>query len=218
MYASGRCNNRTLYANGVPRPRSFSQAQVAAAALAVVDAHGLAGLSMRTVARRLGIATMSLYRYVADRDELEVMMVDLLLGEVDLEVPRGSASHRLTVLAERVRDTVERHPAVVPLLLTHRHRVPTSLRWGEAVLGVLTDAGCTGKRRVYAFRAVLAYVFGALEVERFGALGGAGTHELAQLPAGQYPLLSETATLAGGIGPREEFRGGLEVLLRGLGL
>ncbi|MDV3125241.1 TetR/AcrR family transcriptional regulator C-terminal domain-containing protein [Mycobacterium sp. 21AC1] len=202
----------------MPRPRSFSQDQVAAAALAVVDADGLAGLSMRTVARQLGIATMSVYRYVADRDELEVMLVDLLLGGVDLEVPRGSAAHRLTVLAERVRDAAEQHPAAMPLLLAHRHRAPTSLRWGEAVLGVLTDAGCTGRRRVYAFRALLAYVFGALEVQRFGALGGAGTHELAQLAAERYPLLSQAATLARGIDPREEFRGGLEVLLRGLGL
>ncbi|MBN3507612.1 TetR/AcrR family transcriptional regulator C-terminal domain-containing protein [Mycolicibacterium septicum] len=202
----------------MPRPRSLSQAQLAAAALAVVDADGLEGLSMRAVARWLGLGTMSLYRYVADRDELEALVVDLVLGEIEPGPPRGSARQQLTELAERVRVAAARHPAVVPLLLTHRHRSPASLRWGEMVLGVLTAAGYGGKRRVYAFRAVLAYIFGAIEIEMLGSLTGPGTRTLAGLPADEYPLLSETAAVAHGIRPDEEFRRGLEILLRALDL
>lgn len=202
----------------MPRPRSLSQTQVAAAALAVIDADGLAGLSMRAVAGRLGLGTMSLYRYVADRDELEAMVVDLVLGEVDPALPQGSARHQLTELAERVRVAAARHPAVVPLLLTHRHRSPASLRWGEMLLGVLSAAGYGGKRRVYAFRAVLAYIFGAVEIEMLGSLTGPGTRALANLAADEYPLLSETAAVAHGIEPDEEFRRGLEILLRALDL
>ncbi len=200
----------------MPRPRSLTQRQVAAAALEVVDTDGLAGLSMRAVARQLGMGTMSLYRYVADRDELEAMVVDLVLDGVDLASPRGSARHQLAELAERVRTATARHPAVAPLMLTHRHRSPASLRWGESVLGVLTTAGYDGKRRVYAFRALLAYIFGALEIEILGSLAGPGTRTLAGLPAGEYPLLSESAAVAAGIGPDEEFRRGLEILLSAL--
>ncbi|MUL80428.1 MULTISPECIES: TetR/AcrR family transcriptional regulator [unclassified Mycolicibacterium] len=202
----------------MPRPRSLSQTQVAAAALAVVDADGLAGLSMRAVARRLGMGTMSLYRYVADRDELESMVVDLVLDGIDPGLPRGSARHQLTELAERVRIAAARHPAVAPLMLTHRHRSPASLRWGESVLGVLTAAGYDGKQRVYAFRAVLAYIFGSLQIEMLGSLTGPGTQALASLPAGDYPLLSQTAALARDIQPDEEFRRGFEILLRALDL
>ena len=202
----------------MPRPRSLRQDQVAEAALAVVDADGLAGLSMRSVARRLGIGTMSLYRYVADRDALEAMVVDSVLDGVGLDVQAGSARHRLVELAERVRDAAGRHPAVTPLLLMHRHRVPASLRWGESVLGVLADAGYAGTRRVYAFRALLAYIFGAIEIEMLGSLTGPGTRALADLPAAEYPLLSETAGLARGIGPAEEFRRGLEIVLSSLEL
>jgi AcrR family transcriptional regulator len=202
----------------MPRPRSFSQGQVAEAALAVVDADGLAGLSMRAVARRLGMGTMSLYRYVADRDELEAMVVDLVLDGVDPGLPQGPARHQLMGLAERVRVAAARHPAVAPLILTHRHRSPASLCWGESVLGVLAAAGYHGKRRVYAFRAVLAYIFGALQIEMLGSLTGLGTQVLASLPAGEYPLLSETAALAGGIPPDEEFRRGLDILLGALDL
>ncbi|KUI25140.1 transcriptional regulator [Mycobacterium sp. IS-1742] len=200
----------------MPRPRSLSSTQVAEAALALIDDEGLPSLSMRTVARRLGVGTMSLYRYVSDRAQLEELVVNQVLSGLDTGLPRGSAGRRLAVLAERVRSAAARHPAAVPLLLVHRHRVPASLDWGETVLGVLTDAGVTGRRRVLAFRAVLAYVFGALEVDHYGPLAGEGTRILAQLD--EYPLLRQTATQAADVPPEEEFGRGFEILLRGLGL
>ena len=202
----------------MPRPRSLTPEQIATAALAVLDRDGLDSLSMRTVAQELGMGTMSLYRYVSDRGQVEELVVDLVLQAVDPSIPRGTAGKRLSALADRVRVAVSGHPAVVPLLLTYRHRSPSSRRWGEAMLTVLTDAGLTGKRRVIAFRAVLGYVFGALQVAHFGPLSGPGTAALAELPPEEFPLLSETAAQARGIPPEEEFRKGFEIVLRGLGL
>ncbi|MDQ0377340.1 TetR/AcrR family transcriptional regulator [Amycolatopsis thermophila] len=208
-----------MYAvNAMPRPRSLTTDQIAAAALAVLDRDGLDALSMRTVAKELGVGTMSLYRYVSDRDQLEGLVVDLVLRAIDLSVPIGSAGERLTALADRVRTAVSHHPAVVPLLLIHRHRAPSSTRWGEAMLTVLTEAGITGEQRVIAFRAILGYVFGALQVEHFGALSGPGTAALAELPREEFPVLSETAAQARSIPPEVEFRRGFDLLLRGLGL
>jgi AcrR family transcriptional regulator len=202
----------------MPRPRSLTSTQVAEAALAVLDADGLQALSMRTVAARLDVGTMSLYRYVSDRAELEQLVVNQVLSGIDGALPRGSAGRRLAVLAEQVRQAVADHPAVTPLLLVHRHRAPASLRWGEAVLGVLTDAGLTGRRRVLAFRAILAYVFGALDVEHYSPLSGPGTAALAELPSEEYPLLVQTAKEAARVPPDEEFRRGFDIVLRGLGL
>ncbi|NKQ57553.1 TetR/AcrR family transcriptional regulator [Amycolatopsis sp. K13G38] len=202
----------------MPRPRSLTPDQIAIAALAVLDRDGLDALSMRTVARELGMGTMSLYRYVSDRDQVEELVVDLVLAEVDLTMPRGSAGRRLSVLADRVRAAVSGHAAVVPLLLAHRHRSASSRRWGEVMLSVLTQAGITGKQRVIAFRAIMGYVFGALQVEYFSALSGAGTAALAALPPEEFPILSETAARARDIAPDEEFRRGFDILLRGLGL
>jgi AcrR family transcriptional regulator len=202
----------------MPRPPSLTRTQIAAAALDVIDRDGLDALSMRMVARRLGIGAMSLYRYVSDRGQLEELVVELVLGAVDVNLPRASAARKLAVLADRVRAAVGEHPAVVPLLLTHRHRSVSSLRWGETVLGVLAAAGFTGKRRVIAFRAVLGYVFGALQVEHFSPLCGAGTEALAKLPVDEFPILSETAARAKTVGQEEEFRRGFAILLRGLGL
>lgn len=204
--------------NAMPRPRSLTPAQIATAALAVVDRDGLDAMSMRAVAKELGMSTMALYRYVSDRSEVEELVVDLVLQAVDPSMPPGSAGERLSVLAERARVAVSDHPGVVPLLLTHRHRSPSSRRWGEAMLTVLADAGLAGKQRVIAFRAILGYVYGAQQVEHFGALSGPGTAALAALPAEEFPFLSETAAEASTVPPEEEFRLGLDIVIRGLGL
>jgi AcrR family transcriptional regulator len=201
----------------MPRPRSLTSATIASAALAVIDSDGVAGLSMRAVATRLGIGTMSLYRYVRDREELELLVVDLVLAEVETEPRRRLAWQRqLSELAESARRAVAAHPAVIPLLLTHRHAAPNSWRWGEAMLGALTEAGFTGQQRVIAFRCLLAYIVGALQAEYLGPLSGPGTTALAALSSAGYPLLAETAACASDVPPEQEFGQGLDIVLRGL--
>ncbi|BFO13789.1 hypothetical protein SHKM778_01770 [Streptomyces sp. KM77-8] len=90
--------------------------QLASTALAVIDRDGLAALSMRAVAKELGMSTMGLYRYVLDRGELERLVVELVLNAVDTELPDPGASwrERVEVLVRRLRDTVGAHPEVVP--------------------------------------------------------------------------------------------------------
>lgn len=201
----------------MPRPRSISPQRLADAALAVLDREGAAGLSMRAVAAELHMSTMGLYRYVADRDELERLVVDLLLADLDLNVPVDQPwEERITALAHRVREAVVRHPAAIPLLLSHRQDSVNSLRWGEAMLAVLADAGFEGADRALAFRTLLSYILGALQVQSYGPLDGAGTKTLADLSLDRFPHLALTARAASTIDPREEFRAGLEVFVRGL--
>lgn len=203
----------------MPRPRSLTNPQIAAAALRVLDRDGLDGLTMRAVATELGMGTMSVYRYVADRAQLEALVVDHVLQSVDTDIPgAGPPDRRIAELAERVRTAVGAHPAVVPLLLVHRHTSPGSMRWGEAVLTVLANTGLDARQRVVAFRALLGYVFGALQVAHYSSLAGPGTAALAALDPADYPHLATTAHAARSVGPDEEFRAGLDILLRGLDL
>ncbi|MFC4507830.1 MULTISPECIES: TetR/AcrR family transcriptional regulator [Streptomyces] len=203
----------------MPRPRSLTSDQPASAALAVIDRDGLAGLSMRAVAQELGMSTMGLYRYVHDREELERLVVELVLGAVDTEPPDPDASwrERIEAMARRLRDAVSAHPAVVPLTITHRHRSLGVLRWSEAVLTVLTEAGVEGERRVIALRGLISYVIGAIQLEDLGPLSGSGTAAITELPSGEFPLMSETARHARNVGADQEFLGGLAMLLDGLG-
>lgn len=200
----------------MPRPRSLTREGIAAAALAVIDRDGLGGLTMRAVASELGMATMSLYRYVADREELEALVVDHVLADLDLSVPAGDWRTGVRVLLERLRDAGCAHRDVVPLLLRHRHSSPASVRWIETMLGVLTEAGFTGRRRVIAQRTLVGFLLGALQNEYYAPLSGAGTAAMTRLSGEDFPLLSETAAQAREVSSAEEFGAGLEIVLRGL--
>lgn len=201
----------------MPRPRSLTDTDIASAALAVIDREGLAALSMRAVGAELGMSTMALYRYVTDREHLERLVVELVVGAVDLTPPRrGTWQRKVTVLVERVRDAVGAHSGVVPLTMIHRHASLAVVRWSEVVLGILTDAGFTGQRRVVALRGLLSFLTGAIELEHFGPLSGPGTVAIAELPRDEFPLMAETAGDARRISSTDEFRRGLAVVLDGL--
>jgi AcrR family transcriptional regulator len=200
----------------VPRPRSLTDDQLVAAALAVVDRDGLPALTMRAVARELGMATMGLYRYVADRQALETLVVDHVFRSADLVLPQASWQERVRVLLDRIRVAVARHPGIVPLVLRHRQAVPGSLRLIEAMLAVLTDGGLDGTDRVLAQRTLIGYLLGFLQNEHFAALSGPGTIVMSELSPDEYPLLVRTATDARAVPPDEEFRRGLDIVLRGL--
>lgn len=190
---------------------------IGAAALAVVDRDGAGALSMRSLATELGVGTMSLYRYVEGREQVEALVVDLVLGEIDVAVPAGEPwTAQLAALAWRVRAAIGGHPAVVPLLLTTRHMTPGTVRWGESVLEVLAAAGFAGEDRVVAFRTLLGWLLGAVQVEHLGSLSGPGTAALARLPTDRYPHVADTAVHAEQMDPDDDFRRGLEIVLRGL--
>jgi len=201
----------------MPRPRSLSTERLATAAIAVIDRDGLAGLSMRTVAGELGLSTMALYRYVRDRDELELLVVEKVLRALDTTPPPdGTWQDRIKTMAARVREAMTAHPGVVPLTVRHRQRSMSTLRWSETVLGILTEAGFTGADRVVALRSLVGYINGAVQLQHLGALGGAGTITISELSPADFPLMAATASAARSISPDEEFAGGLEIMLRGL--
>jgi hypothetical protein len=172
---------------------------------------------MRALAAELGMGTMSAYRYVDGREALERLVVDRVLSTLEFEVSEVLPWEvRLVELADRVRCAVAAHPSVLPLLVAHRHSCEALRRFGETVLAIFADAGVDGVERVLAFRALLSYVVGALQMEQLGPLSGAGTNVLAALPATHYPRLSETARRARSVPVELEFREGLAILLEGV--
>ncbi|XVU25086.1 TetR/AcrR family transcriptional regulator [Actinoplanes sp. CA-054009] len=199
----------------MPRARSLHPDRLAAAALAVIDRDGLAGLTMRAVATELGMSTMALYRYVTDRAELELLVADWCLRDLDTSPPADPQwTEQIKTLALRVRDQVGTHPQAVPLLIANRQRSRPLLRWAESVVTVLAAAGFTGADRVIALRGLVGYLNGALLQEQLGALGGPGTDVIAAQT--DFPVMRETARAARAVSPEDEFTGGLDIVLRGL--
>ncbi|WP_107659407.1 TetR/AcrR family transcriptional regulator [Nocardia suismassiliense] len=201
----------------MPRPRSLTKSDLGVAALAVIDRDGLSALTMRAVAKELRMATMALYRYVSDREELEILVVDEVLAGIDVSTPDDSHwRDRLTTLLERMRAAISAHPATVPLVPRHRKNSTATLRWMEAMLAVLTEGGFEGADRVIAQRTLVAFLLGSLENEHYASINAPATTAIAQLSPEQYPTLTATAAQARKMSVDEEFRGGLAIVLRGL--
>lgn len=93
-----------------PRP-SLSIDAVVAAAIQVADAEGLEAVTMRRVAKALGVVPMSLYTYVPGKAEL----LDLMLDAAYATMPRLNTSgqpwqQRLATIAEENKALFENHP------------------------------------------------------------------------------------------------------------
>jgi AcrR family transcriptional regulator len=138
-----------------PAPRRDTDLRldrIVTAAMAVADHHGMAELSMRRIATDLGVATMSLYRHVPSREDLEVAMIDAALGEVRVP-PRYSGDWR-TDLEQGGRvmwEVFQRHPWLgATMSLTRPQLSVNGMRLGEWIMGSLsrTRLGVTDKMLV----------------------------------------------------------------------
>jgi len=93
-----------------PTPR-LTRPGVAAAAIELADANGLAAVTMRSVASVLGSAPASLYRVIESRDELLELMTDTVMGECTYSRKLiGSGPEGLLSLARQARSVYRRHP------------------------------------------------------------------------------------------------------------
>lgn len=94
-----------------PAEAVLTQDLVVRTAIAIADAEGLQALSMRRIATELEVATMSLYRHVAGRDQLVVLMADAVFGEHGFPEQRPPGWRAQLELAARLLwATYRRHP------------------------------------------------------------------------------------------------------------
>lgn len=206
------------------RPPKFSRAQLQAAALALVDEQGLAGLSMRSLAAVLGTGPMTLYNHVADRTDLEVLVVEAVGAEVHRpHRSRDDWRDAVRDVATAMWRAARAHPHAIPLILTRRTRSPAALDVAEILLGALSRSGRSGRRLLIAFRAVSALIMGFAQAELAGPLAveagepaKAVIRRVRALPRARYPRLIEIATSAATSEAEREFRLGLDLLIAGL--
>jgi AcrR family transcriptional regulator len=195
-----------------------------AAALALVDEHGLAGLSMRSLAAALGTGAMTIYNHVADRTDLDVLVVEAIVAQA--RWPRRSRPDwrgDVREIATAMWRAVRAHPRAIPLILTRRTRSPAALEVAEDLLAALARSGRSGRSLLIAFRTVSAFVMGFAQAELAGPLAveageqaKAVIERMRALPRQRYPRLVEIATSAATSRGEQEFRLGLDLLLAGL--
>jgi AcrR family transcriptional regulator len=122
--------------------RGLSVSEVVAAAIKVADAEGLDALSMARVARELGFTTMSLYRYVASKEELlQLMWNDSAQGSHDLVLEGDTWRERLRAWAITQRTLIDQHPWITQMPMAAPPLAPNSLTFVEKGLEALDDSG-----------------------------------------------------------------------------
>jgi AcrR family transcriptional regulator len=144
-----------------PKPGT-DLASVVRAAIDLADAEGLDAVSMRRVADRLGLGTMSLYTYVQGKGELLDLMLDTVYGERPPE-RREPASPRaaLEALAREKWDFHHRHPWTLSIASSRAVLGPNETASYEAALTVAADLGVPGRDAVAIVDAISIYVRGA---------------------------------------------------------
>jgi AcrR family transcriptional regulator len=199
---------------------SLTREAVATAALELADREGLDGLSMRRLAEALGVGTMTLYGYFRSKRELLAAVVDAAVSDRPLEEPEGDWRARLLGLVMGARQSLVHHPALVEIRVRQPVLEPEALRFAEAALRILRDAGFDRREATLAFRLLFSYSLGfaafspAEAVEEDRAAAG---EALRALPPGEYPELTSTwAEAAQAMGGEEAFEYGLERILDGL--
>src|SRR5437764_9934588 len=105
----------------------LSRDRVLRAALDLADGSGVEALTMRRLGDELGFEAMSLYRHVANKDEVLDGILDLVLGETTPPSSDESWAAAIRSSAVSVRDALDRHPWATRLLMTPQRIRPARL-------------------------------------------------------------------------------------------
>jgi len=144
-----------------PGERAGIEAEaVLAAALRAYKRHGLAGLTMRSVARELRVAPNALYSHVKSKEGLVDAVIDALLGDVEIPDPSMEWRESLVELMSAARTVVLRNAELMPFFLSRPTRGPNALRLGESTLQFLSRGGIRDEAAVASLRILLVYAIG----------------------------------------------------------
>ncbi len=165
-----------------------SRTAIAAAGLALADAEGLAATTMRRVATAIGTAPASLYRYVANRDELLNLMADAAVSEMSLtDLPSGAGWQvDILTLAERVRALYRRHPWLIDLAARGPGKSgigPSTVDYIEGGVAALSELTVPARTKLEAV-AMLTGVVGLFVRDELA--GGGNVSEQAQAANAAY--------------------------------
>ncbi len=221
------------YRESMPR-NALTREQILTAAITLLDAEGLEGLSMRALGQRLGSAATAVYWHVGSKDNLIALAGDQLWHEIALPDPDGVGWRTAaTIMANDLYAMLTRHPWLLQAFGSLLMFGPGKARHDDHLLAIYETAGFAGPAADQAAAAVFTFVLG-------NALGPAATASLtrklrregssaeqtignakaeAREIAAQFPRLRarlDTHSADYGAAPDNTFQIGLQAILDGL--
>lgn len=210
-----------------PVRRPLSLDLIVRTALELLDNEGLDAVSMRKVAQRLGTGAASLYAHVHNKDELHELMLDLVIGEIEVPEPDpASWRQQIKDLVNRQVEVFSAHPGIAQVVLrTPAPTGPNALTVTEAMLSILRAAGLPDREVAFAVDVIALFATAAaMELSADFGLGDEQRAErirqveqyFAALPADRFPTLVSMLPVLSQGAYRERFEFGLDLLLDGL--
>lgn len=210
---------------------SLTRAKITATATRIADADGLDGLSLRKIAKELGVGPMRLYDYVLNRSELLDLMVDAVYARIAETAPHDGWRATARAFARATREAALDHEWFADLLGARPHLGPHGLAVGEAIAAALARA--PGIRDVddlqRALGAFNAYLVGALRREvterRTARATGVdvaawqtalGPYLTRMLDTGRYPTVARLVVDGAHLDAAETFHYNLSIVLDGI--
>jgi AcrR family transcriptional regulator len=138
----------------------LSRDRVLLAAVALADREGAEALSMRRLAKELGVVPMALYKHVANKDQLLDGMLDVVVGEID--PPKTDVDWRAAV-RERIlsaRRALLRHPWASRVMESRTEPTPVVLAYMDSMIGMFRAGGFTIELTHHAMHAMGSRLMG----------------------------------------------------------
>lgn len=176
----------------MPRKRPLSREKILQTALRLADEGGIESLSMRKLARELGVEAMSLYNHVANKDDLVDGIVDLALREIELPEDDEAWDVAVRKCAVSAHEAFLRHPWACSLVMSSRQgRRPLlespRVHYMEWLLGRLRGAGFSADVTYHAYHALDSHILGFTLWQlghSYGLRDLAGDRDVAEVLAG----------------------------------
>jgi AcrR family transcriptional regulator len=200
----------------------LSRDRVLRAAIGLADRGGIDSLSMLKLAQELGVEAMSVYYYVANKDDILSGIVDIVVGEFDLASGGSDWKAAIRRSAISAHDVLMRHPWACSLMMSTRTVSPARLRYMESFLQRLREAGFSARMTHHAYHALDSHIIGST----LWQAGYSANRDLADVAKDfvresvrEYPFLVEHAKQHLTKRRRKdvrEFEFGLDLILDGL--
>jgi AcrR family transcriptional regulator len=191
------------------------------AAAELVAERGYAGLNMRALAERCGVATMTLYRHVRTKEDLLGALADRVLAELALPAPDTLTwQEQLATVFRSLHDLLLGHPDLAEIAARQYVAGEAAYRGAEVVLDALRRAGIEGESAAGAFATLFAFTLGFVQQQLLSSGGGARlAHRhavLERLPVDDFENLSRLGGVFLLRHSDRHFEDGLDVIIRGL--
>lgn len=208
----------------IGRPARLNRERVIQAALDLADARGIESLTMRNIGRQVGAEAMSLYRHVANKEDVLDGIVDLVYREIEVPPSAVGWSEAMRRRAISTREALLRHPWAIALMESRMRPGPANMRHHDAVLGILFAAGFSSRDATHAYNLLDSYVYGfAIQEEMLPisselSLAEVGEPMIQLAAADEYSNLHAVGVelLATGFRYADEFEFGLDLVLDAL--